>query len=223
MRGARLGKPAELTHQPRASTRNTPLPPSNSLGAALRPERIPHDPTLETAGRALFGSAWRRAKNESETSSLRLVACRLFGNNYQTVMAHGLNVCDRTVRRWVSGSSPVPHGITAELIVLGQDRLEEIRTALSVLEHRQDDAGLRYAIAFTIRSRIMMQLAQCRYCMSRTIAPASSRFMAVIRAARRTVPALVALVFRRSTNCTLAVLFRQQASIRPSRNTALGL
>lgn len=46
---------------------------------------------LETAGRALYGSAW------------------------QTPMAEALSVADRTVRRWYAGESRIPPGIWPEL------------------------------------------------------------------------------------------------------------
>lgn len=49
---------------------------------------------LETAGRALFGSAW------------------------QCQMAKALDVNERTVRRWYAGDSAIPDGIWAELVPL---------------------------------------------------------------------------------------------------------
>ena len=32
----------------------------------------------------------------------------LYGERWQTALAHELGVADRTVRRWVAGDSPVP-------------------------------------------------------------------------------------------------------------------
>ena len=59
---------------------------------------------LETAGRALFGSAWQKP------------------------MAGALDVNERTVRRWHAGDSNVPSGVWPELKeLLGKHAAECVR------------------------------------------------------------------------------------------------
>jgi hypothetical protein len=57
---------------------------------------------LATAGRALYGERW------------------------QTSLAHDLHVSDRTMRRWLTGESPIPAGVVTELRAVLVERLEVI-------------------------------------------------------------------------------------------------
>lgn len=46
----------------------------------------------------------------------------LFGPRWQSELARKLAVTDRTVRRWVAGTSEVPPGIYVDLLRLTQER-----------------------------------------------------------------------------------------------------
>lgn len=49
-----------------------------------------------------------------------------FGLRWQRPLARALGVDDRTVRRWLSGESPVPEEIVGKLYWLAVDRREEL-------------------------------------------------------------------------------------------------
>ena len=53
-----------------------------------------------------------------------LVECgeALFGPRWQSELARELQVSDRTVRRWVAGTSEVPAGLYVDLLRLTQER-----------------------------------------------------------------------------------------------------
>jgi len=57
---------------------------------------------LATAGRALYGERW------------------------QTSLAHDLHISDRTMRRWLTGESPLPAGVVTELRAVLVQRLNTI-------------------------------------------------------------------------------------------------
>ena len=46
----------------------------------------------------------------------------LYGPRWQSDLARDLNVADRTVRRWVAGTSDIPSGLYSEILQLTQDR-----------------------------------------------------------------------------------------------------
>lgn len=46
--------------------------------------------------------------------TLAAIGRALYGERWQTALAHDLGVTDRTMRRWAAGASPVPDGIEAE-------------------------------------------------------------------------------------------------------------
>lgn len=46
----------------------------------------------------------------------------LYGTRWQSDMARDLDVSDRTVRRWVAGTSDVPAGLYLDLLRLTQER-----------------------------------------------------------------------------------------------------
>lgn len=51
----------------------------------------------------------------------------LYGPAWQSALARDLGVSDRTVRRWVAGSSAAPRGINAELLRLIRQRAVDLR------------------------------------------------------------------------------------------------
>lgn len=55
-----------------------------------------------------------------------LVECgeALYGPMWQSALARDLGVNDRTVRRWVAGTSPVPVGLYVDLLRLTQERAQ---------------------------------------------------------------------------------------------------
>lgn len=57
-----------------------------------------------------------------------LLACgrALYGDRWQSPLARDLGVADRTMRRWVAGSHPVPEGIAADLLRLVQERRKDL-------------------------------------------------------------------------------------------------
>ncbi len=46
----------------------------------------------------------------------------LYGPRWQSELARDLGVADRTVRRWVAGTSDVPPGLYVDLLRLTQER-----------------------------------------------------------------------------------------------------
>ena len=61
---------------------------------------------------------------------LTTIARTLHGERFQTALAHDLGVSERTVRRWVAGTSPIPQGVEEELRGLLRARAGEIRGLL---------------------------------------------------------------------------------------------
>ncbi len=68
-----------------------------------------------------------------------LVECgeALYGAQWQSALARDLGVADRTVRRWVAGTSEVPAGLYVDLLRLTQERA----AALDALADRLKAAG----------------------------------------------------------------------------------
>jgi DNA-binding transcriptional regulator YdaS (Cro superfamily) len=68
-----------------------------------------------------------------------LVECgeALYGAQWQSALARDLGVADRTVRRWVAGTSEVPPGLYVDLLRLTQERA----AALDALAERLKAAG----------------------------------------------------------------------------------
>lgn len=50
----------------------------------------------------------------------------LYGQQWQSALARDLGVSDRTVRRWVAGSSDPPGGVYVDLLRLTQERAERL-------------------------------------------------------------------------------------------------
>lgn len=68
-----------------------------------------------------------------------LVECgeALYGPRWQSELARELAVADRTVRRWVAGTSDVPAGLYLDLLRLTQERA----AALDALAQRLREAA----------------------------------------------------------------------------------
>jgi hypothetical protein len=57
----------------------------------------------------------------------------LYGPRWQSEVARDLGVADRTVRRWVDGSSDVPDGVYYELLGLCTERAAELDDLIAKL------------------------------------------------------------------------------------------
>lgn len=57
----------------------------------------------------------------------------MYGPRWQSDLARDLKVSDRTVRRWVDGSSDVPDGVYLELLGLCQERAAELDDVIRLL------------------------------------------------------------------------------------------
>lgn len=57
----------------------------------------------------------------------------LYGPRWQSEVARDLEVSDRTVRRWMDGSSDVPDGVYLELLGMCQERAAELDELIGVL------------------------------------------------------------------------------------------
>jgi hypothetical protein len=57
-----------------------------------------------------------------------LVDCgeALYGPRWQAELARDLGVADRTIRRWVAGTSEVPQGLYVDLLRLTQERAAQL-------------------------------------------------------------------------------------------------
>lgn len=60
-------------------------------------------------------------------ASLREAGEALYGARWQADLARDLGVADRTVRRWLAGSSAIPPGLGAELRRLCRERAAQLR------------------------------------------------------------------------------------------------
>lgn len=57
----------------------------------------------------------------------------LFGNQWQTPLAEALGVSDRTMRRWVSGDTPVPRGVLDDIERVARQRVADIYAFMAEL------------------------------------------------------------------------------------------
>jgi hypothetical protein len=57
----------------------------------------------------------------------------LYGPRWQSDLSRDLGVADRTVRRWVDGSSDVPPGAYLDLLRLCQERAAELDAVIELL------------------------------------------------------------------------------------------
>lgn len=60
-------------------------------------------------------------------ASLREAGEALYGARWQADLARDLGVADRTVRRWLAGSSAIPPGLGAGLRRLCRERAAQLR------------------------------------------------------------------------------------------------
>lgn len=58
---------------------------------------------------------------------LREAGEALYGSQWQSEMARGLDVAVRTVQRWASGASAIPAGLPDDVRALGDHRFAEWR------------------------------------------------------------------------------------------------
>jgi hypothetical protein len=58
----------------------------------------------------------------------------LFGERWQAPLAGALGVSERTMRRWVAGTSPVPDGVWADIVDLIVERHERTVALRQMLE-----------------------------------------------------------------------------------------
>lgn len=57
----------------------------------------------------------------------------LYGPRWQSETARELKVSDRTVRRWVDGSSDTPDGVYLDLLAMCQERAAELDELIELL------------------------------------------------------------------------------------------
>ena len=50
----------------------------------------------------------------------------LYGPQWQSALARDVGVSDRTMRRWMSGASPVPAGLWLDLLRVTQERAQKL-------------------------------------------------------------------------------------------------
>lgn len=64
-----------------------------------------------------------------------LIECgqALYGQQWQSALARDLGVSDRTMRRWVAGTHPLPEGVRADLRRLCVARGAQLRELASKL------------------------------------------------------------------------------------------
>jgi hypothetical protein len=70
---------------------------------------------------------------------LATIGIALYGDRWQTALANDLRVADRTMRRWLSGDSPIPENVATELLVLFEKRKRVLNAltdySINVLTH----------------------------------------------------------------------------------------
>lgn len=91
---------------------------------------------------------------------LTAIGTALYGQQWQSALARDLGVVDRTMRRWVSGESPIPTGIIADLHRLLRERQMDIKTVLADLPQVQAPYTHR---SFDERAAMSHQWAGVRY------------------------------------------------------------
>lgn len=78
-------------------------------------------------------------KNTNSVDFLRGAGEALYGRRWQSSLAEDLMVSDRTMRRWVAGTHPVPADVYGDLLHLMKSRLWEINIYVEALE----EAGVK--------------------------------------------------------------------------------
>jgi hypothetical protein len=68
----------------------------------------------------------------------------LYGQRWQTALAEDLAINDRTMRRWLSGESPIPDNIEDELRQILERRLHELFGLIGYSVNLSDGTVLHY-------------------------------------------------------------------------------
>ena len=58
--------------------------------------------------------------------TLRAVGEALYGLRWQTPLAHDVGVNDRTMRRWLAGTNPMPERLQANLRAIVKNRIKAL-------------------------------------------------------------------------------------------------
>lgn len=94
--------------------------------AALRPRRAPTSSSTNTHDQ--YGATMN-------PKLLRRAGTSLFGNNYSVpALARALRVSDRSIRRWLNSTAPMPEGVMDDLIGLVVARHKELLSLLVELK-----------------------------------------------------------------------------------------
>jgi DNA-binding transcriptional regulator YdaS (Cro superfamily) len=65
----------------------------------------------------------------------------LYGPQWQSALARDLGVADRTVRRWVAGTTDIPPGLCVDLLRLAQKRAKKLDALVSKLRDAAAQEG----------------------------------------------------------------------------------
>lgn len=72
----------------------------------------------------------------ASTATLIATGEALYGPLWQSAIARDLGVSDRTIRRWVAGTSRVPVGLPVELLHLMRARHQTLTQLIYALENQ---------------------------------------------------------------------------------------
>lgn len=72
-------------------------------------------------------------KTDMDIALIKRAGEALFGNQWQTPLAEALGVSDRTMRRWVSGETPVPTGVLDDIERAAHGRVADIYAFMAEL------------------------------------------------------------------------------------------
>lgn len=100
--------------------------------------REPMPPT-ENAPQA---EAKRATRPDSPCARLERVGEAMYGPRWQTDLARDLGVADRTVRRYVAGTVPVPDDLWPKVARVIRDRLGEMNAALDDITGEVPASGM---------------------------------------------------------------------------------
>ena len=75
----------------------------------------------------------------------------LYGERWQTALAQDLQVADRTMRRWVSGDSPIPDGVRTQVREILGERIKEIGGLIGYSINPADKSVFHYPTAAYFR------------------------------------------------------------------------
>jgi hypothetical protein len=120
--------PQVLCSDSQISRRSSVVTPSSAMESqagirARTPLHFAHSGTFNHMARYVFMSSYL----------LKWCGEALYGTRWQSELARDPNVTDRTVRRWVEGSSNVPERVYGGLVRLCEDRRAELDELIKVL------------------------------------------------------------------------------------------